>query len=137
MKDEPLYRFGYGLSYTTFAYSNLELSARTIGCDQGVTVYFEVENTGERDGDEVVQLYVSAVDSPHPVPLRQLEGCRRVHLAAGEKKRLRFALKPEQLAVYDDQGRPIVVPGTRAISVGGGQPNDSQSGALNTLLTIQ
>ena len=119
MKDEPLYRFGYGLSYTTFAYSNLELSARTIGCDQGVTVYFEVENTGERDGDEVVQLYVSAVDSPHPVPLRQLEGCRRVHL------------------VYDDQGRPIVVPGTRAISVGGGQPNDSQSGALNTLLTIQ
>ena len=137
MKDAPLYPFGYGLSYTTFSYSNLELSGKVIGRDQGVTVYVEVQNTGRCDGDEVVQLYVTALESARPAPLRQLEGCRRIHLAAGETKRLRFQLKPEQLATYDDAGNPGVVPGAYAISLGGGQPNDVRSGALTTLLVVQ
>jgi len=137
MKEQPLYPFGYGLSYTKFAYSNLELSARSIDKDQSVTVYVEVENVGGFDGEEVAQLYVSAMDPAFPSPILHLEGCRRVHLAAGEKKRIRFTLKAEQLAAYDDQGRAVVESGTYAISVGGGQPTDANSGAMTTALTVQ
>ena len=136
MKEAPLYPFGYGLSYTTFAYSNLELSSKTVAASQPLTVYIEVTNTGERDGDEVVQLYVGPAEPGTRGPIRRLEGCRRAHLAAGETKRLRFTLRPEQLATIDENGKPVLVPGTYTISVGGGQPNDAVSGAVTTLLTI-
>ena len=137
MKEAPLYPFGYGLSYTSFEYSNLELSAKTTAKDQSVMVYVEVRNSGEREGDEVVQLYVSALESAFPVPQQHLEGCRRVHLEPGEKKRLRFVLKPEQLASYDDSGNAVIESGAYTISVGGGQPNDPHSGSLTTLLNLQ
>jgi beta-glucosidase len=83
-----------------------------------------------------VQLYVSDVQASAPVPLLHLEGFRRVHLKAGETKRLTFELQARQLAAYDDRGRPFVEPGEFVISVGGGQPADPSSGAVSAGLVI-
>jgi beta-glucosidase len=135
-KQAPLYRFGYGLSYTTFAYSRLRLSRKRVRARGSVAVSVDVKNSGERAGEEVVQLYVSDVAASVPVPIRHLEGFQRVRLRAGERKTVRFALKPGQLSAYDDQGRPFVEPGAFRISVGGGQPDDPHAGALTTTLTV-
>lgn len=119
---EPLYPFGHGLSYTTFAYSDLVITPEKGATDASVTVRATVKNTGGRAGDEVVQLYVSDVASQYPVPIRHLEGFQRIHLAAGEARQVEFVLTPAQLAAFDDDGRRIVEPGAFVISVGGGQP---------------
>jgi beta-glucosidase len=113
MDEEPLYRFGYGLSYTEFEYSNLstDASGYTLqDADAGkvVKVSVDVKNIGDRDGDEVVQLYLSDVDASVPVPVRHLEGFRRIHLKAGEVQTVAFDLKPEQLVCYDYIGSPFV-----------------------------
>jgi hypothetical protein len=84
-KDEPLYPFGYGLSYTTFAYSNLRLSATKINKDGTITATADVTNAGSRDGDEVVQLYLQHENSLVERPRLELKGFRRIHLAAGQK----------------------------------------------------
>ncbi len=137
MKDEPLYPFGYGLSYTSFTYSNLELSRKVIGTDEGITVSVTVRNSGSRAGDEVVQLYVKDLLASVPVPVRQLAGIRRIHLQPGEEQRVELALAPAQLVAYDDHGLPFVEPGEFEISVGGGQPDDSRSVTVKTILTVQ
>jgi beta-glucosidase len=137
MTEEPLYPFGYGLSYTTFAYSKLQLSRATIGVSDPVSVTVSVRNTGARAGDEVVQLYVKDLQSSVPVPFRQLAGISRVHLQPGEEKQVTLKLKPEQLAAYDDAGQPFVEPGEFEISVGGGQPTDSRSVTVQTILTVK
>jgi beta-glucosidase len=134
--EEPLYRFGYGLSYTRFAYADLRVSPDPAAADDSVSVSVDVTNVGDRDGDEAVQLYVSDVQASAPVPLLHLEGFRRVHLKAGETKRLTFELQARQLAAYDDRGRPFVEPGEFVISVGGGQPADPSSGAVSAGLVI-
>lgn len=125
--ETPLYPFGYGLSYTTFKYRGLRISRKKIAQGKGVRVSVEVENVGQRAGDEVVQLYVRDLDASAPTPLLQLQGFARVHLAPGEKKRVSFALKPEQLVVYDDRGQPLVEPGEFEVSVGGGQPGYAET----------
>jgi len=137
MEEEPLYWFGYGLSYTTFEYSDIRLSKSEIGPDEEVEVTVEVKNAGERASDEVVQVYVSDREASVPVPGVHLEGFRRVHLRAGEKQTVSFTLKPEQLAAYDDEGRPFVEPGEFAISAGGGQPDDPAGGAVTAVLTVK
>jgi beta-glucosidase len=121
-RGEPLYPFGHGLSYTAFRYSNLQLSAKTITSKDPLTVNVDVENTGERAGDEVVQLYVSDVAASVPVPIRQLQGFRRIHLAPGKKETVSFALTPHQFSLIDDAGRQVVEPGEFQIAVGGRQP---------------
>jgi beta-glucosidase len=136
MTEEPLYRFGYGLSYTDFKYSNLRLNKNQIGANETIAVSVEVANTGEYDGDEVVQMYISDKESSVPVPLLHLEGFQRIHLKKGEKKQIAFQLKPEQLMVYDDNGEPFIEPGEFLISVGGGQPFDKTSGAISTILKV-
>jgi beta-glucosidase len=136
MKDTPLYRFGYGLSYTKFTYSNLKLSKVQIGNGESVEVCVDVTNTGQRDSDEVVQLYVSDQQATVPVPLRQLQGFQRIHLRHGQKQTVKFTLTPEQLACYDNAGQPMIEPGKFAIAVGGGQPDDPASGAVTTELTV-
>lgn len=110
MEAEPLYRFGFGLSYTTFTYSKLKV--------RGLAVSVDVKNTGKRAGDEVVLLYVRDVEASVPVPLRHLEGFKRIHLKPGQTKTVKFQLKREQLACYDDAGRPFVEPGDFEITVG-------------------
>jgi beta-glucosidase len=137
MDAEPLYRFGFGLSYTSFRYSGLKLSRKIIRPDQSLTVSVTVTNTGRRGGDEVVQLYVRDLKASVPVPRLRLEGFRRLHLRPGRRTTVRFRLQPRQLACYDDEGRPFVEPGAFVISVGGGQPDDPRSGAVQTRLTVR
>lgn len=121
---EPLYPFGYGLSYTTFAYDWKEVP-QTIEAGKELKFTAEVTNTGSMDGDEVVQLYVSLPDSKYKKPIRSLQGFKRVHLKAGEKKSVEFRLTPNQIAAFDEEVRPVVEAGKVMITVGGGQPNKS------------
>ncbi|VGO16211.1 Xylan 1,4-beta-xylosidase [Pontiella desulfatans] len=131
MEQEPLYRFGYGLSYTRFTYENL----RAGGFDP-VSVSVDVTNIGERDGDEVIQLYVKDVEASVPVALRQLKAFRRIHLEAGETQTVSFELTSSAFEVYDDEGKPFVEAGAFEISVGGGLPEDETSGAISVLIKV-
>jgi beta-glucosidase len=103
-KGEPLYPFGYGLSYTRFRYANLKTSSAQMAKDGSVTVSVDVTNTGERAGDEVVQLYVKHLGSKVERPRQELKGFRRVSLKAGETKMVEIPLKAEQLAYWDVKG---------------------------------
>jgi len=138
-RGEPLFPFGYGLSYTTFVYSNLRLSAETVRADEmegdgsSITVSVDVENAGQRAGDEVVQVYVSDLEASVPVPIRQLAAFTRIHLAAGEKKTVSLPLAARQLSLIDDAGRRLVEPGTFEVAVGGGQPGTKAPGAADVL----
>lgn len=133
MREAPLYPFGFGLSYTTFAYSALKLSARRIAAGQSLKVGVTVRNTGHCAGDEVVQLYVTDVQASVPVALRHLEGFARVHVRPGQKKVVEFTLTPEHMAILDDAGRRVVEPGRFEVSVGGGQPGWERLGAAKCL----
>jgi beta-glucosidase len=117
----PLYPFGYGLSYTTFAYSGLTVPTTPVAAGSSVVVEATVTNTGSRAGDEVAQLYLSFPDVPGR-PLKALRGFQRVHLEAGASQKLRFELQPRDLSIVTEAGEPIVAEGAYAISVGGGQP---------------
>lgn len=117
-KGEPLFPFGYGLSYTTFALENLRIAPEGVEAGNEVTVSADVVNTGPRAGDEVVQLYVHHRDAPGPRPIKELKGFQRVHLQPGERKTVVFTLHTHQLGLYDDSGRYIVWPGTVDVMVG-------------------
>ena len=108
-KGEPLYPFGYGLSYTTFKYSKLRTSSATLPHDGGITVKLDVKNTGKRDGDEVVQLYVRHMGSKVARPAKELRGFQRVHLARGETKTVEIPLKAQTLAYWDEARSSFVV----------------------------
>jgi beta-glucosidase len=105
--SKPLYAFGYGLSYTKFVYSNLRVSSPHLAKDGTVTVNVDVKNTGARDGDEVVQLYVSHVDSKVARPLQELKGFRRVMIRAGETKTVAIPLKASLLAYWDGNAMTV------------------------------
>jgi beta-glucosidase len=118
-KGEVLYPFGHGLSYTRFRYAAPSLSAPAIQAGQAVDVTVMLTNTGKRDGDEVVQLYVAKPgDTANP----SLAGIRRVHLKAGESRRVSLALDARALSQVDAQGVRRVVPGAYVLHLGGGQP---------------
>jgi beta-glucosidase len=114
---EPLYPFGYGLSYTTFSYSGLTVPAVRTG--EAVKVSVQVQNTGSRGGEEVVQLYLK---SPASGPIRSLEGFQRIALRAGEKRTVQLTLLPRQFARLEAEGKRTAVPGDFTVWVGGGQP---------------
>ena len=97
----PLYPFGYGLSYTTFKLSNLQLSSSRINASGKVTVSVEVENTGRRAGDEVVQLYVRDLVATMTRPVKELKGFQRITLQPGEKRKVEFVLGPEHLGILE------------------------------------
>jgi beta-glucosidase len=120
-KGEPLYGFGFGLSYTTFAYSNLHLSANSLKAGETLTVEADVKNTGSRAGDEVAEVYLMPPRTDVS-PKLALAGFTRVHLDAGETKHLRFQLDPRALSQVDDRGMRAVNAGAYRISVGGSQP---------------
>jgi beta-glucosidase len=119
-EGQPLYPFGHGLSYTRFEYSDLRLDRTEATKEQVVEVSVNVRNAGQRAGDEVVQLYVTAVQPKVPMPLKELRGFDRVSLAAGEQKRVTFRVKPaDAVARYDEAGKQFVVdPGEYEIRVG-------------------
>jgi beta-glucosidase len=115
----PLFPFGYGLSYTKFRLSDLQLSARSVPLTNArLTASVEVENTGARAGDEVVQLYLRDVASSVTRPVKELKGFERVSLRPGEKRRVTFTLGSEQLGFYNREMRFIVEPGEFKIFVG-------------------
>ncbi len=119
LNGAPLFAFGHGLSYTQFKYSNLELSAKQIPAHGTVIVTVDVENTGERAGDEVVQLYVRDVECRVKRPARELRGFERVRLRPGQSKTMRFELPGEKLAFYDENTHGFVVePGAFEVLVG-------------------
>lgn len=135
IEKEPLYPFGFGLSYTTFQYSNLTLSAKEIGTSENLTISVDVQNTGKMAGDEVVQLYLTDLEASVVVPKCQLRGVQRINLAPGEKKTVTFTLTPRQMALIDNEGRCILEPGTFKISVGGCQPDERSKKLGGTFLT--
>ena len=100
-QGDPLYPFGYGLSYSTFRYSNLKISAATLRAAGEITVSVDVTNTGKRKGDEVVQLYVKHVNSTVGRPGKELKGFRRVTLMPGQTRTVALPLKTETLAYWD------------------------------------
>ncbi len=126
-KGEPLFGFGYGLSYTTFKYDQLKMSATT-QAKQNVPVSVRVTNTGKMDGEEVVQLYVSNLDKTLKTPVRALKGFKRIFLKAGESKTVQFSLPPDAFSVMSVENERVLLPGKFEISVGGSQP-DAQTRA--------
>jgi beta-glucosidase len=119
--QEPLYTFGYGLSYTTFKYSDLSIPEKIIAGEK-VTVKITVTNTGKVAGDEVVQLYLTDEKASTPRPIRQLEGFTRVSLKPGESKVIELKLDPRQFSMINNKAKRVIEPGYFTISVGGKQP---------------
>ncbi len=127
-KPIPLYPFGHGLSYTTFSYSGLEISAPRMARDGTIEVRVEVENTGQRAGQEVAQLYTRQLVAERSRPLRELKGFQKIALAPGERKTVRFALKASDLAYHDDDGKAVIEPGPFRVFVGGSSTADLEGG---------
>jgi beta-glucosidase len=119
--QEPLYPFGYGLSYTSFAYSELKFPVETKG-GESVKVSVTVKNSGSLDGEEVVQLYLTDEKASTPRPVRQLEGFSRIFLKAGESKTVEFVLDPRQFSIINGKGIRVIEPGWFTLSAGGKQP---------------
>jgi beta-glucosidase len=120
-RQEPLYPFGYGLSYTTFSYSNLVIPEKAAAGDK-ISVKVTVTNTGKSEGDEVVQLYLTDEKASTTRPIRQLEGFSRINLKPGESKVVEFQLEPRQFSIINNKSKRVIEPGYFTISVGGKQP---------------
>jgi beta-glucosidase len=114
----PLFPFGYGLSYTQFRLTNLKLSAQSIKSNGSITVSVDIENVGKRRGDQVVQLYIRDVVASVTRPVKELKGFERITLEPAEKRRVQFALAPEQLGFYNRDMRFVVEPGEFKVFVG-------------------
>jgi len=122
-KKEPLFPFGYGLSFTRFSYSKLSVP-ETIKPGGELTISVEVKNAGARDGEEVVQVYLSRPDSKSVVnPIRWLAAYKRIFLRTGEKQKITLTVRPHEIMTYDASGNPVIEPGTLVVSVGGQQPD--------------
>ncbi len=136
---EPLYPFGFGLSYSTFAYSKLT-AAKSYKTEDEVKVSVRVKNTGKVEGEEVVQLYLSNLTSTVPVPLRTLVGFKRISLRPGESKSVKFTLAPETFSVIDESYKRVTQPGTFVISAGGCSPlrtgSTKEQGIIKKVITL-
>ena len=119
-KGKPLYPFGYGLSYTTFTYSGIKTDRKEYSPGDAVTVSVKVKNTGKRDGDEVVQLYVSYPGSKVERPIKQLKGFKREMIKVGEEKTIIITIPPDELTYWDvDKKQFVVESGTINLMIGG------------------
>ncbi|HSY34770.1 MAG TPA: glycoside hydrolase family 3 C-terminal domain-containing protein, partial [Acidobacteriaceae bacterium] len=124
---KPLYPFGYGLSYTTFSYSNLLLSSPTVVAGQSVEADVLVTNSGKLAGDEVVQLYLKFPDV-NGAPKVALRSFERIHLDPGASQKVHFHLNPRDLGMVTELGSPIIAEGDYTLSVGGRQPGAENPG---------
>ncbi|HEY3369927.1 MAG TPA: glycoside hydrolase family 3 C-terminal domain-containing protein [Prolixibacteraceae bacterium] len=134
-RQAPLYPFGFGLSYTNFDYSDLKMPAEAKMGDP-IKVSAKVTNTGDRDGDEVVQLYLTDEKASSPRPIRQLEGFKRISLKKGESQIVEFTLSPRELSMINNKDIQVVEPGWFTVSVGGQQPGFTGSLRAETTGTV-
>ncbi|MCB9260698.1 MAG: glycoside hydrolase family 3 C-terminal domain-containing protein [Ignavibacteriales bacterium] len=118
LTGQPLFPFGYGLSYTNFVYSNLRLSKKEISQTDNIQVELEVTNIGKIDGDEVIQLYIKDLFASVARPIIELKGFKRVHIKSGETKKVSFEITPEHLEMLDINLNRIVEPGDFRIMIG-------------------
>jgi beta-glucosidase len=128
----PLYEFGYGLSYTTFEVSSLQLSSSTVSHNRSLTASVRVKNTGARKGDEVVQLYIHDPVASISQPIRRLRGFERVTLNPGETRTITFTLDESDFGFYDNRGKFVVEPGQIDVFAG-----NSSSASLTKSFTVQ
>ena len=122
MEKEPLYPFGFGLSYTKFSYSNLKLSAEKIKKGENVTATFTVTNTGKTAGEEVTQLYITDQTASFRVPLNSLKGIKKINLEAGTSQEVSFAITPEMMSSVDESGKSVIGKGNILVTIGGASP---------------
>ncbi len=135
-RDEPLYPFGYGLSYTTFSYSGLEMPSK-LKAGNDVKVKVNVTNTGIVAGDEIVQLYLNDEEATTPRPIVQLEGFQRIHLNPGETKQVEFTLTPYQFSIIGKDEKRVIEKGWFTISVGGGQPGKKGANSVSSRIYLK
>jgi beta-glucosidase len=129
-EGEPLFPFGYGLSYTTFKFENLRVDQAEVKARGSVAISVDVTNTGDRDGDEVVQLYTRHSAAPPPHPIKELKGFERLSFRPGERRTVTFILSTDQLAFCDETKRPMVQPGTVEVMVGSSSQHLPLSGTF-------
>ena len=130
--NTPLFPFGYGLSYTNFNLSNLRLNTNQIAPNGSINVSVDVQNSGMREGTEVVQLYIRDLVGSVTRPVKELKGFERVSLKAGEKRTINFTLKPEHLGFYNAQNKFVVEPGDFKVWIG-----QSSEGGLEASFTVK
>lgn len=124
MEEKPLYPFGFGLSYTDFEYSNLEIESDEVEVGKSLEVSVDVENTGDSNGDEVVQVYLKDIEASVKVPKHKLVKFKRITLDPGEKKPVSFEIKARDMALIRENGDCVVEPGKFKVFVGGQQPDE-------------
>jgi len=138
MKEEPMYPFGFGLGYSTFAYSNIKLSATTLKKKQIQPVDAEVtvSNSGSIEGEEVVQLYITALDAGPEAPLYALRGIKRAKIKGGSSAIVKFTITPEMMETVNAKGESAILPGRFKVSIGGSLPG-SRSEALGAAKSLE
>ena len=124
MTEEPLYPFGFGLSYSYFEYSDLKLEKTELALGDSLNISLTLTNCGDRDAAEVVQFYLSDLQASTTVPLHHLVGFERVMLEAGESRSVKFRLTPEMMSFYNEEGKLTLEPGEFRLEVGGCSPGE-------------
>jgi len=144
MEEEPLYPFGYGLSYSKFEYSDLKLDPQVIDIEElkDIEVEVKVKNISNIAGEEVVQLYIKDIESTVEIPRYELKGFKRIYLEPQESKTVSFRVTPRQLALINNEGKCILEPGEFKIYVGGQQPDErsktlTKQEVISTVFTVK
>ncbi len=133
LSGQPLFPFGFGLSYTSFEYSGLSIDKKEISASDSFTATFKIKNTGKCDGDEVIQLYIRDVLASVSQPIIALKDFRRVHLKAGEEQSLSFIITPKMLSLLNGDLKRVVEPGDFRILIGA----SSKDIRLREIITVK
>jgi beta-glucosidase len=122
MTEEPLYPFGFGLSYSQFEYSDLQLEKENIQAGESLAVHVTVQNSGDQEASEIVQFYLSDLEASTIVPIHHLIGFKRVQLSSGAKQKVEFSITPDMMSFFNDDGKLTLEPGDFRLEVGGCSP---------------